>query len=142
MADPDGSNRQVVLTFPGVITYSEYQYYPPVTWLADNSAVRAAIPPNDPMANPPEVTTIWHIPADGSPPSTLTTITPVQFSFDSVSISPDTGNFSYPTLVTPGAPPIVDLHVANIDGSGDVIYDSGDRRFEAWSTDGENFIFT
>ena len=95
MADPDGSNRQVVLTFPVVITYSEYQYYPPVTWLVDNSAVRAAIPPADPLADPPEVTTIWHIPADGSAPSILSTFTPAPFSFDSVSISPDTGKIYY-----------------------------------------------
>ena len=71
IVDADGSNRQVLHTFPVVITYSEYSYYPPVTWLADNSAVRAAIPPADPLAVPSQMTVIWHIPADGSPPSNL-----------------------------------------------------------------------
>jgi len=34
MANSDGTNRQVVLSFPVVIPYSEYNYYPPLTWMA------------------------------------------------------------------------------------------------------------
>ena len=140
--DADGTNRLDLLTFPIVITYSEYNYYPPVVWSPDSSAIRAAIPPQDPLAVPTELTTIWHLPADGSPASTLTTLTPVPFFQDNVHLSPDSNKIAYFTMVTPGAPPIVDLHIANADGSGDVLYNSGDRRFEAWSTDGEHFIFT
>lgn len=142
VVDANGGNRRDLLTFPVVITYSEYTYYPPVNWSLDSSYLRASIPPHDPLAAPPEVTTIWHLPADGSPASTLTTLTPVPFFHDNVHLSPDTGKIAWLGMVTPGAPPIVDLHIANADGSGDVIYNSGDRRFEAWSTDGEHFIFT
>jgi Tol biopolymer transport system component len=142
VVDSAGGNRRDVLTFPSIMTYSEYQLYPPVVWSADGSFLRAAIPPHDPLAVPEESTTIWHLPADGTPPSTLTTLIPVPFFHENVLLSPETSRIAYLAMVTPGAPPIVDLHIANVDGSGDVIYDSGDRSFEAWSTDGEHFIFT
>ena len=142
VVDANGTNRRDLLTFPVVITYSEYTYYPPVVWSPDSSSIRASIPPHDPLAAPAELTTIWHLPADGSPASILITLTPVPFFHDNVHLSPDTDKIAYLTEVTPGAPPIVDLHIANADGSGDVLYNSGDRRFEAWSTDGEHFIFT
>ncbi len=142
VVDANGTNRRDLLAFPIVITYSEYNYYPPVTWSPDSSYLRASIPPADPLAIPPDPTTIWHLPADGSPPTQLTTLAKVPFFQDFVHFSPETSKIAYMTEVTPGAPPILDLHIANGDGSGDVIYTSGDRRFEAWSTDGEHFIFT
>jgi len=142
VVDADGTNRRDLLTFPIVITYSEYNYYPPVIWSADSIFLRAPIPPANPLATPPDLTTIWHMPADGSPPISLSTLAKVPFFHDTVHLSPETSKIAYLTEVTPGAPPIVDLHIANADGSGDVIYDSGDRRIEAWSSDGEHFIFT
>ncbi len=142
VVDADGGNRRDLLTFPFVITYSEYTYYPPVVWSPDSTYVRASIPPADPLLVPPDPTTIWHLPADGSGASSLMTITSVPFFHSAANISPDTSKLAYLSMVTPGAPPIVDLHISNTDGSGDVIYNSGDRQFEAWSTDGEHFIFT
>ncbi len=142
VVDADGTNRRDLLTFPIVITYSEYNYYPPVSWSPDSTFLRGAIPPADPLASPPDPTTIWHLPADGSPASAIATVPTVPFFQEAVHISPDASKIAYLSIVTAGAPPIVDLHIANPDGSGDVLYDSGDRRFEAWSTDGEHFIFT
>lgn len=142
VVNADGSNRRDLLTFPTVITYSEYNYYPPVVWSPDSTFLRAAIPPHDPLIEPPDLTTIWHLPADGSPPSILTTLTSVPFFHEIPSISPDMSKMAYLTMVTPGAPPIVDLHISNVDGSGDVIYNSGDRQFEAWSVDSAHFIYT
>ncbi|TFG47696.1 MAG: hypothetical protein E4H33_05460 [Anaerolineales bacterium] len=142
VVDVNGSNRRDVLTFPVMITYSEFTYYPPVVWSPDSTYLRASIPPHDPLADPPELTTIWHIPADGSPPNILMTISIAPFFNSEVQISPDAGKVAYSSMVTPGSPPIVDLHITNADGSADVIYDSGDRRFHSWSTDGEHFIFS
>jgi len=142
VVDADGSNRRDLLTFPFVMTYSEYAYYPPVVWSADSNFMRVSIPPADPLLVPPDPTTIWHLPADGSGASSLTTITGVPFFHNAVTISPEMSKLAYLSMVTPGAPPIVDLHLANADGSGDIIYDSGDRYFEAWASDGEHFIFT
>ncbi len=142
VVDADGSNRRDLLTFPIVITYSEYNYYPPVVWAPGSDAIRASIPPPDPLADPPEVTTIWHLPSDGSPPSTLMTLTTVPFFQEIAALSPDVNKVAYLTVITPGAPPIVELHVINADGSGDVIYDTGGFRFEAWSINGEHFFYT
>ncbi len=140
--DSTGGNHEVLLTFPVVLTYSEYNYYPPVTWYGADSYMLASIPPHAPLDEPPDDTTIWYIASNGATPIVLITLTPVPFFHDPVHISPDLSKIAYLSMVTPGAPPIVDLHIANPDGSGDVLYDSGDRRFEAWSTDGEHFIFT
>jgi hypothetical protein len=137
-----GGTVEELLAFPVVLTYSEYNYYPPVSWYGADSYLLAAIPPHAPLDEPPGNTTLWYIPSNGSPPSILTSLAPVPFFHEPVQISPELSKIAYLTMVTPGAPPIVDLHIANVDGSGDVIYDSGDRRFEAWSTDGEHFIFT
>jgi hypothetical protein len=142
VVNADGSGRVDLLTFPIVMTYSEYNFYPPVVWSPDSSYLRVSIPPHEPLKEPPDPTQIWNIPVDGTPPSVMMTITPVPFFQDNVHISPDTGSVAYLTMVTPGAPPVVDLHVSNADGSGDVLYDTGDLRFEAWSTDGVHFIYT
>jgi len=142
VVDADGSNRIDLLSFPIIITYSEYLYYPPVTWTPGSDALRAPIPPHDPPLDPPDPTTIWHIPADGSPPSSLMSITLVPFFQESAKLSPDVNKLAYLTMVTPGAPPIVELHISNADGTGDVIYGTGDLQFEAWSTDTEHFIYT
>lgn len=142
VVDANGTNRRDLLTFPMALTYSEYVYYPPVVWSPDISFLRTSIPPVEALAVPAQNTTLWHLPADGSTTNILTTLIPVPFFQEPVHISPELSKIAYLTEVSAGAPPIVDLHIANVDGSGDVIYDSGDRRFEAWSTDGEHFIFT
>jgi len=142
VVDADGSNRRDLLSFPFVLTYSEYAYYPPVSWSPDGSFLRAAIPPADPLAATPDPTVIWHMPADGSPPSTLATITSVPFFQEAIRFSPDTSQIAYFVEVTPGAPSVLELHLSNADGSGDVIYVSGDLRFHGWSTDSVNFIYS
>ena len=142
VVDADGSNRIDLLSFPIMITYSEFNYYPPVAWSPGSDALGAVIPPHDPLADPPEFTTVWHLSSDGSPPSTLMTLTTVPFSQTIATFSPDLNKLAYQTILTPGPPPTVELHISNADGTGDVIYGSGDLQFEAWSTDAEHFIYT
>jgi len=139
----DGSNRIDLLSFPIMITYSEFNYYPPVVWSPGSDALRAVIPPQDPLLDPPDPTTIWHIPADGSPPSSLMTVTNhVPFFQEEAKLSPNGNKLAYLAMVAPGSPPTVELHISNADGTGDIIYGTGDLQFEAWSTDAEHFIFT
>lgn len=142
VVNADGTNRRDLLSFPVVITYSEYNYYPPVLWSSGSDTLRAAIPPNDPMANPPELTTVWHLPADGSPPNILMNMATAPFFQDTATLSPDINKVAYLVQIISGSPSPVELHLSNVDGSGDVIYDTGELRFEAWSTDGEHFIYT
>jgi hypothetical protein len=142
VVDADGTNRHDLLTFPTVITYSEYLYYPPVRWAPDSSYLRAAIPAADPLASPPDPTVIWHLPADGSPASTLTSVASVPFFQDAIHISLDSNKIAFLTGVSPGAPLVLDLHIANADGSGDLVYTSGDVRFHDWTPSGEHFIYS
>lgn len=68
-ANQDGGQlRPEVLTFPWVITYSEYFFYLKPAWVEDG--VIAAVPAEDPFFGP-EQGSIWHVPADGSDPLLL-----------------------------------------------------------------------
>ena len=142
VVNANGSGRIDLLAFPSVITYSEYHYYPPLQWTEDSSAIRVVIPPEDPLASPPDLTRIWHLPADGSPPTNLMSTITVAFPLDSTTLSKDTSRVAYLVEITPGAPPTLDLHLANVDGSGDTVYATGPLGFFGWSTDGEYFIYS
>jgi Tol biopolymer transport system component len=142
VVDSDGTNRQELLTFPHIITYSEYMYYPPVSWSQDGSYLRAAIPPHDPLEVPAAPTDIWHLPVDGSPPTTLSTITPAPFFHQIAALSPDMTKVAYIVVITPGAPPVVDLQIASSDGGSDDTYANGPYDFESWSMDNDHFIYT
>ncbi|MFW5941010.1 MAG: hypothetical protein ACOCXI_04370 [Chloroflexota bacterium] len=67
----DGSNVRDLLSYTPVLTYSEYQYYAQPVWMPDGSALRVAIPPSDPMAQPAQATEIWHLPVDGGSPNLM-----------------------------------------------------------------------
>ena len=142
VVDSDGSNRRDLLTFPFIITYSEYALYPSVSWSPDSTFLRAAIPAADPLLDPPDPTVIWYLPADGSGASPQLSITTAPFFQEIAAISPDLNKVAFITVITPGAPPVVDLHIANVDGSSDVIYANGGYGFESWSMDNEHFIYT
>jgi hypothetical protein len=141
VVNANGTGRIDLLAFPSVITYSEYQYYPPLYWRDDGSAIRVIIPPEDPMASPPEVTRIWNLPADGSPPTTLMTMVTVAFPLNSATLSKNGARVAYLDQLTTGDPPTYDLHLANADGSGDVVYATGPLAFFGWGTDGEYFLY-
>jgi hypothetical protein len=142
VVNSDGSGRRDLLSFPNVITYSEYIYYPPVAWSQDGSFLRTVIPPHESLAVPAQPTTIWHLPSDGSPPSTLLSITMVPFFQQAAVISPDLSQVAFLTDVNPDTPAILDLHIANLDGSSDVIYTNGAYRFDGWSQDSGYFLYT
>jgi hypothetical protein len=141
VVNADGTGRIDLLAFPVVITYSEYNYYPPLYWTEDGSAIRVVIPPEDPMASPPELTRVWHLPADGSPPTTLMSMVTVAFPLNSTTLSKFAERVAYRVQITTGDPPIFDLHLANADGSGDVVYATGPISFHGWGTNGEYFLF-
>jgi dipeptidyl aminopeptidase/acylaminoacyl peptidase len=142
VVNSDGSGRRELLSFPMVITYSEYIYYPTVYWSQDGSFLRTAIPPHESLAVPAQPTAIWHLPADGSPPSTLLSMVMVPFFQQAAVISPDRSQVAFLTDVSPDTPAILDLHIANLDGSSDVIYTNGSYRFDGWSQDSEHFLYT
>jgi Tol biopolymer transport system component len=138
----DGSNRRDgVLTFPAVLTYSEWTYYPSVRWSADSSALRVVIPPEAALERPDEPAVIWSVPADGSAPQQLISIVPRPLSFPQ--LSPDGARVAY---VSPTGPPETnrsDLFIARVDGSDQTRYLTGDLLdFTVWAPDSQQFIFS
>lgn len=78
LVNPLGEAEQDLLSFPAISTGSEYQFYPLVFWLADSSALQAAIPDRDLIYNDStEQTALWRLGTDGSQDQTGT----IQASF-------------------------------------------------------------
>ncbi len=141
LINADLSNRRdAVLKFKPVITYSEYQYYPTPTWSPDSTHLLVDIPPEDPMKQPPEPTSIYRIPVDGNQ-ATLLSSKNTNF-LEEINFSPDTAKMAYLTREGPAENDLQALHIANIDGSGDTIHETGNLRFAGWSPDSSHFILT
>ena len=143
LINADGSNRRDnVLTYPAVITYSEYQWYSFPKWWPDSSQLNVVIPSADPLA-PGATMTVWNIPLNGTPPLLLGTYTTdmALFGADTL-ISPDMSLVAYGQRVGPPANNTWDLHIAELNGASDVVFATGDLRFVAWSPDSGWFVFT
>jgi hypothetical protein len=83
-----GAFWNIALTFPNVLTYSEWAYVPDVAWLPDSSGVRVIIPASDPLGDPMEVTTVWNVPVSG-PATVLDTFVAAPAFASAPIISPD-----------------------------------------------------
>ncbi len=102
LVDAQGEQRQRVLTYTPVNTASEYRFYARPYWSNDGSALRVAIPPAEPFAQPIAPTTIWHIPTDGEPARMQTSIDAAPLlSSDSPAFSPDLEFVVYAQLRLP-----------------------------------------
>lgn len=143
LANADGSNLQPnVLTFPLVGTYSEYQYHPRPHWSADSSFLRVAIPPEETLAQPTPPTMLWHIPTDGSPATQLGSIPAIPFAWPDTAFSPNLDKVGYATSIGEAEQNQRELHIANADGSGDVVFATGvGVEFWQWTADGTRFVY-
>lgn len=143
LVNADGTNlRKDVLTYPDVITYSEYQYHPYPTWADDSLSLGVAIPPHDPMADPLPDTALWSIPADGSAPSLLSQVPAMPFTWPNNAFAPDMKHVIYVTQVGDVNANQRELHLAQPDGSHDVIYAQGESlEFLSWSPNSQHFIY-
>jgi hypothetical protein len=144
LIDADGSNRRSdLLVYDKVLTYSEYEYYAKPVWASDSSALRVAIPPKDALAQPPLPTILWEIPTDGSPAVQLGSVTGMPFFSAPVKFSPDLSHIAYLKLVDDPADNRHELHIADPDGSGDIVYDVATLlQFQAWAPDSSHFVFS
>ncbi len=141
LVNADGSNlRSGLVTFPQVLTYSEFLYYPLPVWMADSSAVGFVIPSEEPLA-PGASGSVWRVPASGGAAVRVGTITGDCYfpSFGGPLISPDLARvaFTRPT----GTPNVETLFIANADGSGETSYATGAVEWEGWSPDGVHFAY-
>jgi hypothetical protein len=143
LVNADGSNlRANLLTFPMVITYSEYRYHPRPYWSSDSSYLRVTIPPEDPLIQPTPPTAIWHIPADGSPATQLGSIPAIPFAWPDTAFSPDLDKVGYAKSIGKPTENRRELHIANADGSGDSVVTTGEGvEFWQWTPDGARFMY-
>jgi len=143
LANTDGSNlRPNVLTFPLVGTYSEYQYHPRPHWSADSSYLRVTIPPEETMAQPTPPTMLWHISTDGSPATQLGSIPAIPFAWPDTAFSPNLDKVGYAKSIGEPTENQRELHIANADGSGDIVFADGEGvEFWHWTPDGTRFMY-
>jgi hypothetical protein len=143
LVNADGSNlRTDVLTFPPVITYSEYQYHPHPVWSADSSTLRVTIPPHDPLAEPLQPTGLWSIPTDGSTATLLGNILAMPFAWPDNAYAPDLEHVIFIMPVGNQTENQRKLQIANGDGSGQTTYDQGESlEFISWSADSWSFVY-
>lgn len=135
LIDADGSNRRSnLVTYPMIMTYSEYQYYPKVTWEQDGSALWVVVPSEDSLALDASMA-FWRIPAVDSAPALMASY-PFDLSlfFSGQVLSPDLQKTIYLSRSDPNAN-LWTLHFARLDGSAEFPIHTGNLRFETWSPD-------
>ncbi len=139
-ANRDGGQlRPEVLSFPWVITYSEYFFYPQPVWAGN--AVLAAIPAEDPFFGP-EQGSFWHVPSDGSEPVLLGTPDADLFAPQQAGralVSPDGLRavfYRQPDPLSSYQLWVYDL----IEGSG-ALYDDDVTSWMGWAPDSVHFLF-
>jgi len=64
LGDPNGT---IVFEYPQVVTYSELNYLPQVTWMNDSSGFMFVIPPRDELQNPNEESKWYFVTTSGTP---------------------------------------------------------------------------
>jgi hypothetical protein len=143
LVDANGNNFQPdVLTFPSVITYSEYTYHPHPTWSNNSRMLGVAIPPHDPEAEPLPPTSLWSIPVEGSLPALLGHIQTMPFVWPDNVFAPSMKHIIYVTPSEDGDGNQRELRLAHPDGSDEIVYDKGESlEFISWSPNSQHFIY-
>jgi hypothetical protein len=138
VANIDGSGvHSSVITFPAVITYSEYQYYPGVVWAADSSRFGVIIPSEDPFAGAP-TGAIWSVDESTGAASLLSTLNGIFFLPQGV-LSPTLNRVGY--VRSTSDPNVKDSYVSALDGSSALHLGSGSTAVLSFSPDGQHFAY-
>lgn len=143
LAEMDGSNYRQVLTYPPVVTYSDYRYYARPVWKMDSSGLWVAIPPADPLSDPVETTALYEIRLSDSEARLVNQVTAVPYIESPVAYSPDAEYLIY--LRESGDPQahLRELYIAKPDGSGAWMYQRDYLlKFVNWSIDSQRFVYT
>lgn len=138
--DLDGGNRQEMITFPAVPTYSEYAYYPMPRWLpqGDNAFVTVSGP--DPIFED-QIATYWQIPTTG-PAEELNTVEGLLL-MDRIYPSPEGDRTAYVRILTDPSNPPQDLLIGNGQAGDLQTYGAPAPQltFFGWSPNGESFLY-
>lgn len=140
LVDADGANRRDnVLTY-GRIGLGEDLYYPQPVWSVDSQTLGVPIPSTGPFDDKLGPTALWVIPESGAPPTQLGSVEGV--CLDAVTFSPDLNRIAYQRPVKGTSGKMWELHLANADGSEDIVYDTAAWvEFRGWAPDGDRFVY-
>lgn len=140
LINTDGSKYlPAVLTYPSILTYSEYEYHPEPVWSADGTYLRVSIPPQDPLGTPDSPTAIYSIPADGSPAALIHSVVVSPLSY--VHIAPDLNHIAYKINIGDPANNQYSLQLADLTGTPPWQVDSGTIHFLNWGPDSSCFSY-
>ena len=139
----DGSNVRELFTYTPVLTYSEYQYYAQPVWTPDGNALRVAIPPSDPMAQPAQATEIWHLPLDGGSPNFMGQVMAfMPQNHANVVLAPDGSRLAYLEESDAGGSARNLMLASLTDQVGEpVVYADSVNEIRGWSPDAKRLIF-
>lgn len=143
LANPDGSNYRAVFNYELVNTYSESRFYASPVWAADGSHLLVAVPPTDPLAEPPMLTEIWRITLDGVAPQQINGLQAVPYFDAPVVFSPDSTYVA--ALKELGTPAEMrrELRLTKNDGTQSMVYTAAVQlNFIAWASDSRHFFYT
>ncbi len=138
-ANIDGTGRSPDhLTFPSVITYSEYAYYPIPVWAPDESSIVVVIPPEDPFVS--DTARVWQVPVSGAavPIVDLTGFTYFRNAGRIAQIARDLSTVAF---LRESAPNIYDLVIQPLDGSAESIYLFGGLFWVGWHPGSTQFVY-
>ena len=142
-SDSDGSNLHLeVLTFPAVMTYSEYSHYPEPVWAPDSSHFYVVIPSQDPLA-PDPTSTVWEISMDSTSPIEVALIDGQTYfpqAFGAPVIAPDLSKVAF--MRSAGEQNNEHLVFVNENGGSEIVYTTGDLRWAGWSPDSSSFVYS
>ncbi len=140
----DGTGLMVdITTFPSVITYSEYIYYPAPVWHPDSTAFVIAVPPADPLAIPPGPTDVFII-SSGGALTAAGSLDGAEFFGAEAGISKDLQNAAYFRRLGALEENRTELVISDVSGAAPVVVASGEVgafRF-AWSMTGHELLFS
>jgi hypothetical protein len=142
LINPDGGDRQELLSFPAVSTGAEYLFYPLIFWQADSSAFHVAIPDKDLIYNESSgMTTLWRLGIDGSQQQ----LGNLQASFFTQPQWSSDGNFVvYARRVGEADSNQFEIATASGDGSGATAYTAGlagALQLLGWLPDANQFLY-
>ena len=140
LINADGSNRRSsVLTYPAVLTYSEFAYHAMPLWAQDGSFLRVSIPYSDSLGDPSQPATLYQMPVDGSPAYMLGTVLTAPLNY--ASYSPDLSKIAYSQQVGSASDNIYSVQIANYDGSASGEVARGNYSFGAWAPDSSHYAY-
>lgn len=144
LVNADGSNlRRDLVTFPSIITYSEYLFKPEVHWQSDSLGFNVGVPSADPLA-PDTSATLYRVGTDGIV-QTLATV-PGNFVFGGLNrpvFSPD-GRYSVYSQLQAGSSQTEDIHLMDLRAvpPTNTIVDARDLpSVWGWSPNGDHFVY-